>query len=244
MKVNVNNLPKQPELFYLIESRNLINSDMVNIDDLEKYDGSVIGGYELNFLSLYNTIVRRDINKSSMIRQKANKDIPNESFKTEIFGSRILDYFCLGGNKTIINGICPNRLTSIDFENLRDLLLELNVCSYYFLSIENPFEVNLSYAKLIENYKSVTRITSSGHFEEVTLGCVHEGIKFNMFRFRNPRGGNTIPKKLFICRDCHEVFCTCPSEKKFFDDKNLKQPKLCPSCRESKRQNEMRMAAV
>lgn len=244
MKTNIHNLPKQPELFYLIESKNLIESDIVDISELEKYNGSVIGGYKLNFLSLYNTIVRQDIDKSSMIRLKLNKDIPNEAFKTEIFGSRILDYFYLGGNKTIINGICPNKLTKIDFTNLSDLLAELNVRKYHFLSIENPYTLGTSLSDVCSILHQGVMTINTSPFEIVKYNCAHENIKFNMLRYFTGRGEYDIPKKLFACRNCGDIFCICPNEKKFFDDKNLKQPKLCPRCREDERLRNMRFAAV
>lgn len=240
MNYHINSLPQQPELFYLLELNGLIKPDgTVDINELEKYHGSVIGGYTVDFLPLYNTIIRQDVNYSSLIRKELNSEISYEPVKTEIYGSGRLDYFCLGGNKILINGICSNRLDSVDFHNLENLLRSLKVRSYKFITIEDPFESKCIPCRKGE-YATKIRIGNLRHGGK----CVHENINFNIIDYYNPMGDFIIPNKLVKCRICGNVFCVCPSEQKFFSDKNLKRPKLCPACREAKRKNDMVISAV
>lgn len=207
-KVSINRLRYFLDAMYIAEKENLIDeNNLVDLEELKNYDGSIIGGRKFNFdlvlFAIDDDYSRYTVNDSRIINSKN-------------YGSRILDKFVINDFK-IINGIIDEEQSIDFFIDLQNLLNELNVKKCIFISLNDP---GLDSFKVIKRDK------------------IFNGDKYFVLEYYNENNSFSVPKKLYCCETCDNIYKVTNMHKKYLKERNLKIPKHCSDCLEKRKNNE------
>lgn len=127
-KISINELKYFPEALYIAERENLIKNKALNLMELETYDGSKIGGKQLDFKELYSIILNKNFE---------SEKIDSKIINSQNYGTYNFDNFTVNNYK-IINGLIDKSMSSKFFYDLIDLLKELKVKKWFFICKNTP----------------------------------------------------------------------------------------------------------
>lgn len=201
-KISINELKYFPEWLYIAERECLVKSKALNIKELETYDGSKIGGKWLDYKELYSIILNENFE---------SEKIDSKLINSQNYGSYNFDIFVVNDYK-IINGIIDKNMPSKFFYDLVELLKELKVKKWFFISkIKPPVNGYLHCCK--------TRKFGLDYYY--------------VCRFYDPEGIHTIQRKVYTCVNCQTMFLITDQERQYFRNRDLKLPKRCNICRKA-----------
>lgn len=215
MKIHIKKLDQFPEVMFLAEINGFIIDNFVEFDKLKKYHGCQLANIVFDYFGTLSSVTASSMELEDAIRDDDEVGICN--WKLQDYGSALVDYFVLRDgifSKRIVNGICIKRLNDDEFQRLSLLLMCLNVRRYYFICPTKP-TVDIECISL----------------EHETEFC---GEKYNIFKFFDKTGEVKIPRKIFTCRNCGNIFSVSPEQQKFYKSKGLELPKRCIDCRKTK----------